>query len=997
MTFPPTGTVTFLFTDIEGSTMLAQQYPDAYSRALERHHSILQNAITSNGGFVFGTAGDSFFAAFQNAEDAVRSSVDAQLKLADEEREDSIIKVRMGIHTGNVEWNGKNYMGYLVLARTARIMSAANGDQIVISDTALTLCDAVKNSFTFRDLGIRRLKDVIEPIRLYQIIAPGMRENFPPLKTLDSHPNNLPVQLTQFIGREAEIVQVKNLLRQNSLLTITGPGGTGKTRIALQSAADLIDEFKHGVWLAELDSISDPDVIYHSTMQTLGISEQANQDNAETLCEFLKDKELLLILDNCEHLIEACSVMVERLLRRSAKLKILTTSREALRCSGEQTFRILSMKTPDPKDENTAEQLTQYESVRLFIERALAVNQNFRVNNSNAPALAEICFQLDGIPLAIELAAARVKILPLEKILERLKDRFTLLTGGGRNILPRKQTLKALVDWSYDLLSEKEKELWHKLSIFASGWTLEAAEEICSDENMLEQEIFDTINDLAKKSIIVYNQEKDRFRMLETIRQYGMEKLTSSGESDRIEEKHLKYYLRLADIPGNKLRGKEGGYWMNLLNNEANNVEKALNRALEDPEGEDGLSLALNMGYYWQIKGYYSEGMRLIETALSKRPDASTLNHIRAHSSLGNFARLRSEYSKAEEHLKKALKISREIKVKDDEAAILHRLAILEYDRGNYNLAEKLYIENLKHYQTTGDKPAIGRTLNNLANTYSVQGNIEKANTMYEESLEIRREEGDVLGISVILCNIGILAYQSGNFEKAKNLLNESLQIRIEIGDRSGASITFANLGNSSFNQGEYAEAKKFYEESLSIYREIGDPAGIAEALSNLGNVSMENGDIEKALSFYEESLAIARKINLELLAALSLHGMGTAAFANREYDVAGKLYLESLMIFKQKSSLMEIEKVMMNIAELMVSSRKFSEAARLFSFIETEFIQNRKLKLAKSEQMILDNSLVIVKDEMNADNFLNCSEEGKNFSLEDAVLLSIQFLNYGI
>ena len=481
----PSGNVTFLFTDIEGSTKLSQQFPEKLPAALDKHHSILTKAIESNNGFIFQIVGDAFHCAFGNSEDAVKTAVEIQTNMENEKWDEVVIRIRIGIHSGNAEWNGKDYMGYITLARTARVMSAAYGGQILVSNDAYESfkdnSDTVsEKDFSFRDLGERRLKDVIQPIRLFQIVAKGLRLDFPPLITLDARPNNLPIQLTSFIGREKELKYLKDELKLNRLLTLTATGGAGKSRLSLQAGADLIDDFENGVWFVELAAVSDPDFLTAETINALGIKEESNKTPEETLTDHLEDKEILIILDNCEHLINACADLSERLLSSCPKLKIIATSREALNCAGEQTFKIPPLTHPDPKVYNTPEQLTQYESVRLFIERALTINSKFRVNNENAPALAEVCSRLDGIPLAIELAAARTKVLSVENIYERLDDRFNLLTGGKRTALPRQQTLRALIDWSYDQLSENEKILFQRLSVFTGGWSLTAAEEILS-------------------------------------------------------------------------------------------------------------------------------------------------------------------------------------------------------------------------------------------------------------------------------------------------------------------------------------------------------------------------------------------------------------------------------------------------------------------------------------------------------------------------------------
>ncbi|MBK8551111.1 MAG: adenylate/guanylate cyclase domain-containing protein [Ignavibacteria bacterium] len=571
----PSGNITFLFTDIEGSTKLSQKFPETIQNELEKHHSILKKTVESNRGFIFEIVGDAFCCAFENAENAVMAAVAAQLELACEKWNDVKIKVRMGIHSGDVEWNGNNYIGYITLASTARITSAAYGEQILISGSVFNLLNrdnTFRKKISFRDLGERRLKDLINPLRIYQVLSDGLRKDFPPLKTPDARPNNLPVQLTDFIGRKEELEQIKNLLRVSHLITITGMGGTGKTRLALQAGFDVIDDFENGVWLAELAALSETSLLAETIIKIFGLMEGPNKSQEDTLCDFLKNKELLLILDNCEHLVQNCADLAEKLLISCPRLRIITTSREALKCRGEQLFPVLGMRVP-PNAEMTPEKIIEYESVKLFIERATSVNPKFSICKDNIVVLAGICSQLDGIPLAIELAAAKIKFLSVEKIYERLDDRFNLLTKGNRTSLPRQQTLRALIDWSHDLLSEQERILWRRTSVFTGGWTLDAAEVICPDETLAKKNVLDLLSQLIEKSIVIFDEDNERYKMPETIRQYGVEKFTKSENREITEKKYLKYYMELAETAEPKLKSSEMEIWMRKLDSENGNLK----------------------------------------------------------------------------------------------------------------------------------------------------------------------------------------------------------------------------------------------------------------------------------------------------------------------------------------------------------------------------------------------------------------------------------------
>ncbi len=958
----PTGNVTFLFTDIEGSTRLAQEFPESLPAALEKHHSILQEAIESNNGFVFEIVGDAFCCAFENADDAVRASVDAQINLANENWEDVKIRIRIGIHSGNAEWNGKTYMGYIVLARTARVMSAAYGEQILISNDAYELCfpklpvrpadggfgkEKGENKISFRDLGVRRLKDVIEPIRLFQIVSKQLREEFPPLKTLDARPNNLPVQLSGFIGRADEIKHAKELLKNNRLLTLTGAGGLGKTRFSLQVASDLIDDFANGVWFVELAAVSDPVFLPITIINDLRLKEEQKKTPEETLADHLKDKEILIILDNCEQIIESCAKLTENLLLTCPKLKVIATSREALNCIGEQTYRIPPLTLPDPDHKYTPEQLTQYESVRLFIERALAVNPNFRVTNENSTALAEVCLRLDGIPLAVELAATRTKILSVEKIYERLDDRFNLLTGGKRTALPRQQTLRALIDWSYDLLSENEKILWSRLSVFSGGWTLEAAEKVCSDETISKNDILELLSQLAEKSVIIYDETKDRYRILESLKQYGIEKLPAGNE---IFIKHLNYFLELSEKAKPELLGENTKFWMRVIEADHSNFISAIEWSVRNENSEKGIITVAALGRFWNITGQYSTGIRLIEIILESAGSLNKSSKVNVLNWIGSFKSSQGDYEQAKKYYEEILIIRKETGDKSGIAGSIHNLGNVALSQGDYEKAKKYYEESMAIYKEIGDKKGIATPILSLGNISLNQGDYEKAKMYYEESLAIKKEIGNKDGIARSINNLGNLAYYQGDYEQAKKYYKESLHICNEIGNKNGIAASISNLGSVASNQGEYEQAKKYYEESLDIRREIGNKNGIAESIKNVGNVAYDQGDYKQAKKLFEESLSIYKEIGYKIGMADSVNYLGNAAYRLGEFEKAIKLLSAS-------------EKALESMGAVLV----------------------------KKEQKIKDENIEKLHEQLSDEVFDKYREDGRKMTLEEAVGLALE------
>lgn len=947
----PIGNVTFLYTDIEGSTMLAQQFPEHLHDAIQKHHIMLESILKSNNGYVIQVRGDAFCSAFSHSQNAIKAACEIQKQILKENWGKTPIKVRIGLNIGNVKWNGKEYSPYMVLARTARIMSIAHGDQILIShDLYCSLRNENINEFTFRDLGERRLKSIIKPEHLYQILADGLLSDFPPLNTLDARPNNLPVQLTSFIGRDEEIKEVKELLRSTHLLTLTGTGGAGKTRLALQIGADVIDDFANGVWFVELASILDPLLLPQAILNALRIKEEPKKTLEEILTGYLKDKEILIILDNCEHLIEACALLTEKLLTTSPKLKIIATSREGLKCAGEQTHRILSLETPNLKGEISIEQLTQYESVRLFIERALALNPKFKVNNKNAPALAGICTQLDGIPLAIELAAAHIKVLTVERIYERLNDRFSLLTGGKRTALPRQQTLKALIDWSYDLLSEQEKVLWGRLSVFIDGWTLEAAEKICSGNKVKKEEILDLLSLLVEKSIIIFNEEQERFRILESLKQYGEEKLRELNEIDEILSKHLYYYTKFSELAEPKLKGNEAMIWLEKLEIEHCNLQFAIEYSLSGSDREKGARLGVALVKFWDIRGYYSTGRRLLESILIDKIGISMSMIGKAMNGAGTLATNQGDYVQAQQFHKDGYAMYCKLGDKHGIANSLNNLGILSYIQGNYEPARKFFDDSLEIKIRIGDKDGVAGSLNNLGLVMYCQKDYKQAQKFFKESLTFKQEIGDKDGVAASLNNLGLVTYSQKDYVQAQKFFQDSLALRQEMGDKRGISYSLNNLGKVSYSLGVYYQAQKFYEQSLVLSRELGNKRGIADSLSNLSSVRIEQGDYEHAWKFYQESLTLWRELGNKLGVLYSIVGLAEIAGVKNNHKNA--VYLLGFVESAPKS---------------------------ILSVFESDELKRYQ------------HTIKMLHEKLSDKEFNEYWEEGKNLSLDEAVELALK------
>jgi len=715
MTSKPTGTVTFLFSDIESSTKLAREHPDVWETLRSRHHKILREAIESSNGYVFNIVGDAFCAAFYTAGDALRSALRCQLEINRANWENISLKVRMGIHTGKAEIQEEgDYHGYLTMSHVQRLMAAAHGGQVLLSlATQELVYDDMPDGATLRDMGKRRLKDLIRPEHIYQLVIADLPSDFPPLNTLDAYQHNLPAQMTSFIGREKEIAEIKQALSEHRLVTLTGSGGTGKTRLSLQVAADLLDQFPDGVWFIELAPLTNPELIPKSILSVFHIAEVQDQTALESLTIYIREKKLLLLLDNCEHLIEASARIAETLLNGAQGLTILASSREALGVKGEAAWYMPSLALPDIKHLSNIEGLSQYASVRLFIDRAILVQPHLSLTNANAFAIAQVCVRLDGIPLAIELAAARVRSLSVAQIASRLNDRFRLLTGGSRTALPRQQTLRATIDWSYNLLSEYEREVLERLSVFAGGWTLEGAEAIVAGDHVEKTYVFDLLTNLVNKSLVAFNPDHERYGMLETVRQYAREKLVVNGEEDIYVRAHIEYFLRLAGEAESYQAGEEQIKWFNRLESEHDNLRAALEASLKIKD-RNALRIAGALGQFWWVHSHLKEGREWLQRVLSAENDLNNAEQANALFWSGVLARHQGDYAAGKRFSKESLELYRVLDDKEGMAKSLNSLGSMEYFEKDYGLARELFQEALSVYLELENNEGIAKAFNNL-------------------------------------------------------------------------------------------------------------------------------------------------------------------------------------------------------------------------------------------------------------------------------------------
>jgi len=868
----PTGTVTFLFTDIEGSTALLQRLGDRrYAEVLAEHQTLLHAAFEQGNGREVDTQGDSFLVAFSRARDAVATAVAAQQALRKHlSSGGASLRVRMGLHTGEPVGAIDRYVG-LDVHRAARICAAGHGGQILASQAVeILVAPDLPPGVTLQDLGTHRLKDLRDPEHLFQVVHPDLAADFPSLKSLDARPNNLPIQLTSFIGREREKAEVGRLLFINHLVTLTGAGGAGKTRLALQVAAEALEEFPDGVWLVELAALSNPGLVPKAVASALGVSEQPARSLTETLRDALRRKSVLVVLDNCEHLVAACAHLADAVLRACPNLRILATSREALGVTGETVWRVPSLPVPDPQQLPPLDRFKEYDAVRLFIDRAVASDPRFAVTISNAPAVAQVCHRLDGIPLALELAAARVRVLAVEQIATRLDDRFRLLTGGSRTAVLRQQTLRATMDWSFDLLSEEEHALLRRLSVFAGGWTLEAAEAICSGNGVAASDTLDLLTQLVDKSLVTTETQggEARSRLLETVRQYGGERLLEAGEADDVQRRHCGWYLDLAERADPMLRGNEQELWLERLATEHDNLRTALAWGRTDTQSAEAwLRLIRALYYFWNVTEHMTEGRHWLEEAVTRGNEADPVILLGILLGAGALAYRQGDHERAGQLTEQALVLSRTLKDKQGVTWALALSGLVVFERDPVQ-ATPLLEESVALARDLGDKWMIGFVLFQLADVPRSLGDYERATALYVESIDLCRQVGDKWRTAVGLLYMGVVSLRQREYSRAGVFFAESLPL-CRRGDLFVTFQCLEGLGCVASARGNYVRAARLFgaaellRESLRSRRDREYQRDIAE---HMNSAQTALGDTAFASAWAEgRALTLAQAIEYAL------------------------------------------------------------------------------------------------------------------------------------
>jgi predicted ATPase/class 3 adenylate cyclase/Tfp pilus assembly protein PilF len=890
----PSGTVTFLFTDIEGSTALWERDRTAMAAAVGCHVSLLDTAIQRHGGVHFKTVGDAVQAAFPTAPRAVAAALDAQRALlAEDWGETGSLRVRMALHAGDATPDERGDYLAAPLNRLSRLLATGYGGQILLSQTVQQLLrGALQDRVALRDLGEHRLRDLLEPERVFQLLHPELPDQFPALKSLEARPNNLPRQPTPFLGRVHLVREVVALLNRADvqLLTLTGPGGTGKTRLALQAAVELLDDFADGVFLVELAPVADTNLVPSAIGTALGLREEGNQSPQDAVTAYLRHKALLLVLDNFEHLLEAAPV-VGRLLNACPGVKVLATSRAPLRLRAERLHPVPPLTTPDSNAPEDREAIARSEAVQLFVERAQASDPGFMLTPEAVPAIADIVRRLDGLPLAIELAAVRVRLLPPVALLTRLKQRLPLLTGGARDAPARQQTLRATIAWSHDLLGPEEQTLFRRLAVFAGGCTFEAAEPVVNPDGDLD--VLGGITALVDHNLLRQAEGVDgdpRFTMLETVTEYALELLAANGEGSELRHRHAQYFLSFAETATDHLLTADRAEWFDRLEVEHPNFRAALQWSADKKDGEVLSRLASVLSRFWAQRGHQREGVQWLDRALTMDapPSARLRCLLRASGMAYQQGNDRRATELAEEALALAERSGSPSEIADAQLRLGHALLM----EGDPQRPVQLLTEALESYQSVGDSIGEADVLHRLTELAETRGNFEQARSLAEQALAALRAAGDVDGIAYSLFVLGMVSSGEGDGDRAITLIEEAAELWQQVGSTSMVGLARLHLGGLlADHRGDDTRAEPLLSEALNFWRQAGNTDIVIDVLVDLGHVARRRGDLVQAEARYQEAVTLNQELEdpvaITICAVKANMGFGQVARSRGETEQA--------------------------------------------------------------------------------------------------------------
>lgn len=934
----PRGTVTFLFTDIEGSTALWERNRQAMAETVARHIDVLGQALRDHGGVHFKTVGDAVQAAFPTAPAALAAALAGQRAiLAETWPTGEPLRVRMALHAGEAEPDSQGDYLAPALNRLARLIAVGHGGQILLTQAVQQLVrDAVPEGASLHSHGEHGLRGLRESEQIYQLLHPDLPHDLPPLKTAEGRPNKLPRQPTAFLGREREVAEIVNLLQQpgQQLLTLTGPGGTGKTRLALQAAADLGDIFPDGIHFVPLGPVMDPALVPSVVANVLDIPEESGRSPAEAVQNRLRNRRVLLVLDNLEHLLPTAPVIGEWL-RTCTGLQILVTSRAPLHLQAEHEYPVPPLALPRRKPPPEPEQLSQYEAVQLFISRAQAVRPGFVVDNVSAPAVAEICWRLDGLPLAIELAAARVRLLPPEALLARLEHRLALLTGGARDLPARQRTLRDAIAWSHDLLDAEDQALFARLSVFAGTFTLDAAEAVTNSDGILD--IFSGIERLCEHSLLRQDEEtggEPRFAMLGTVREFAAEQLAATAEQTPVQAAHTQYFLAMAEASVPHLSGPDERHWLATLAAEQDNLRAALSQVV-DSEPETAARFVSSMTRYWSNRGELAEARDWAERALVAAGSMPVSWRAQLFLAISTITFQQSDFPAADAYAGQALDLFRQTGEQKGISNSLKMLSAVAFVDGTLDRARVLAGDSLATARELGDPDTIANALVMLADIPPTNDDDPLPATLFREALELSRVTGNQRAIGFALSRLGYLAEIQADLDQAAALYQESLAIHRELGHRRHLPLPLAGLARVAQTRGDLASAEALHREAVELARAVGDRQSIASSLEELAGVLLEQGEPDRAQSCATEGLVIAREVADRWVLIRSLETTALVAEDQQEYLRAVGLNAEALEIAVEVNDERLVAHFIEGVARTAIGAGETTRAVRLLGAAE--------------------------------------------------------------
>lgn len=919
-------TATFLFTDIVGSTRLARSLGDQWTSVLDEHHRILREVWSNQSGHEFGLEGDSFSVTFDRPADALKAAASAVGAMEQASRALGVdLKVRIGVHSGEVFVGGDGRFSGITLHQVARIMSAAHGGQILVSDIFRQLARPLPDSdFSFKDLGRHRLKDFDDPTHLYQVCHPSLPDDFPPPRTIPSALHNLPAEASNFIGRHDEGETVLRLVEGSRLVTLTGAGGLGKTRLALQVARKMLESFPNGVWFVDLSAITDPHFVPRSVMSALDVTAESDRDEQELLAGALEFRELLLVLDNCEHLVEACAELAGILMSRCPGVRVLATSREALGIAGERLWPVPPLSLP-AEDVGAIEDPDSYDALRLFAERAELSRSGFKMNG-NAEAIVRICRRLDGMPLAIELAAAKVRVLGLDQIEKRLEDRFVLLAGSGRGAAPRQQTLRAVIDWSYELLDVKEKQFYESVSVFPGAFTLEAAEKICGEREIDEVEILGLLDELVVKSL-VQPQEQERglgFRMLDTIRAHSRERLKGSGRLQMMLTRHRDHYLGLVEEAAKTIDREGEVEWMPRLKAEMENIRAALGFSLGQGDGSQALKMAVSLVHYSWVTGTLVEGRDWIDKAIDLDPQRQDPLIARALWASGFLASRHFDYAVAAPRADEAMRLAEEGRDRWVKARTFLLYGEMAGGPGDFERAREMFNKARELATEIDDDFLVALCTHGLGNLALGERDFAAARSYYEEALALSERIGIRFGRARILGTLGMVCEGERDWEGAWRFQTEAVAAAREVGDRMRQMWSLASLSNLAEKAGDEPQSNALWREAVKVCHSMNDPVGFY----SLGDQGVGANKIRPEVrELLERALAMYRKIGRNYTIAGTLRALCALSYRTSDFNALNG-YLNDLMpIIRQVGNVILLQAALHARGMLLLHQRDYNGA----------------------------------------------------------------------